>query len=117
MDSKTLKEKAENYFKVWNSQDLKELEKCFVSKDAYLRDWDVEVKGTKNVVEANGKIFKAVPAIKIDIVSLYPCPEKCTISCEILVKLNDEKKTVLKVVDIIKMTGDGEIESVKAYKG
>eukprot|EP00472_Partenskyella_glossopodia_P003452 CAMPEP_0197541594 /NCGR_PEP_ID=MMETSP1318-20131121/67247_1 /TAXON_ID=552666 /ORGANISM="Partenskyella glossopodia, Strain RCC365" /LENGTH=121 /DNA_ID=CAMNT_0043100787 /DNA_START=386 /DNA_END=751 /DNA_ORIENTATION=+ len=114
---KILEDAAKNYFEVWNSQDLKALEGTFIAENAYLRDWDIEKKGTKEVVAANGGIFKAVPKIKITVEKLHPNPTGMSIACEILVHLNDDNKTVLKVVDVIEMSDEGKIKAVRAYKG
>mmetsp|Transcript_9881 Transcript_9881/g.24334 ORF Transcript_9881/g.24334 Transcript_9881/m.24334 type:complete len:117 (+) Transcript_9881:131-481(+) len=114
---KVLVDAATNYFKVWNSQDLKALEETFIPDTAKLRDWDVKVEGTAEVVKANGNIFKSVPKIKIEVLKLHPSPSECSISCEIAVHVNDDKKTVLKVVDVIEMTKEGKIIALRAYKG
>lgn len=65
----------------------------------------------------NGKIFEAVPGIAIETLTYHPSPSTSSISCEILVKLNDADGTVLKVVDVIEYTADGKIQAVRAYKG
>lgn len=74
--------------------------------------------GTDNVVEANGKIFKAVPKIAIEVLKLHPNSSGPSICCEILVKLNNDENVVLKVVDVIETNSDGTlIQSLRAYKG
>eukprot|EP00466_Bigelowiella_natans_P000798 jgi/Bigna1/88213/estExt_fgenesh1_pg.C_290085 len=116
-DSKLLLKAAEDYFAAWNSKDLKKLENCFVAEKAVLRDWDISVEGTSKVVEANGNIFKAVPKIAIEVVKVHPCVCTCSASCEILVKLNNDKNEVLKVVDVIDFDKDYKIKALRAYKG
>lgn len=47
---------TKNYFSVWNTHDGAKVGELF-SPDGSLRDWDIEVKGSKEVGDANGKIF------------------------------------------------------------
>ena len=72
------------------------------------------VTGSKACGEANGKIFAAVPNIKIDVDKLHLSPETNTAVCECTVNVNDEGKTTLKVVDIIEFNADGKIKALRA---
>jgi hypothetical protein len=112
---------ASTYFEVWNAHDVAGLE-GLLAVDATLRDWDISKSGGKEVAEANGGIFKAVPKIAIEVLQYHVSEATSTVSCEILVKLNNataENPTgdVLKVVDIITYDAEGKIKSVRAYKG
>jgi len=55
-----------------------------------------------------------VPGIAIEVVKLHASPS--SVCCEILVKLNDADDTVLKVIDVIEVDGDGKITAIRAYK-
>mmetsp|Transcript_131355 Transcript_131355/g.262103 ORF Transcript_131355/g.262103 Transcript_131355/m.262103 type:complete len:113 (-) Transcript_131355:75-413(-) len=105
---------AEKYFQVWNAHDVAGL-RALLADNATLRDWDIEKSGGDDVAAANGGIFEAVPNISIEVVKMHEAG--CVICCEILVHLNDEAKTVLKVVDVIEFTDDAKIAAVRAYKG
>ena len=102
------------YFEVWNSKDLGELRKLFAD-GATLRDWDVEKAGADEVVAANGGIFEAVPAIKIDVLKVHISESTLSTISEIHVVVSETE--TLKVTDIITFDGEGLITSVRAYKG
>ena len=62
-----------------------------------------------------------MPGIKIEVLTIHVhahvSGSTSSATCEILVKLNNEKAEVLKVVDIITFDQDGKITAVRAYKG
>ena len=63
-----------------------------------------------------------MPGIKIEVLTIHVhahvSGSTSSATCEILVKLNNEKAEVLKVVDIITLFDqDGKITAVRAYKG
>jgi len=111
-----MESKATEYFNVWNKHDVEGL-RALLAPEAVLRDWDVEVSGRDEVASANGNIFSAVPKINIEVLHLHPSTDGKTVCCEILVKLNDDAGTVLKVVDVISFSDAGLITAVRAYKG
>merc|ERR1712110_299294 len=85
------------------------------STDGTLRDWDIEKSGNVEVGKANGGIFEAVPAIKIEVLAKHVAGT--TVAAEILVHLNNDSKEVLKVVDVIDFDESGKIKALRAYKG
>ncbi|CAD7939657.1 unnamed protein product [Amoebophrya sp. A25] len=107
---------ARKYFEAWNSQDLGVLGETLDEK-VTLRDWDIAAEGKSKVVEANGNIFKAVPAIKIEVLNIFESKSDLgpAAACEILVKVSDSE--TLKVTDIIQFNDAGLITAVRAYKG
>lgn len=107
---------ARAYFDAWNAKDLVALRAAFAD-GASLRDWDMSAHGADAVVQANANIFDAVPAIAIDVLDVYACAAKRVATCEIVVALNDEAKTALKVVDVIAFDEAMKITAVRAYKG
>ena len=111
-----LKKNAIRYFDVWNSHDVSRL-KGLLAAEATLRDWDVEVAGGDAVAAANAKVFAAVPGVKIEVQTIHVSVHTLTAVCEILVRLNNEKGEVLKVVDVISFDEESKIVSVRAYKG
>ena len=111
-----LKKNALRYFETWNLHDVSRLKDLFAA-EATLRDWDVEVAGRDAVVAANAKIFAAVPGIKIEVLTTHVAVNTTTVVCEILVRTNNEKGEVLKVVDVISFDEESKIVSVRAYKG
>ena len=111
-----LKKNALRYFETWNLHDVGRLKDLFAA-EATLRDWDVEVAGRDAVVAANAKIFAAVPGIKIEVLTTHVAVNTTTVVCEILVRTNNEKGEVRKVVDVISFDEESKIVSVRAYKG
>lgn len=107
---------ARNYFAVWNTRDGAAVGACF-APTGKLRDWDIDVSGAEAVGEANGGIFKAVPAIEITVEALVADAARASIACEILVHLHDADATVLKVCDVISFDASGKITALRAYKG
>lgn len=105
-----------NYFKTWNLRDGAALVPLF-APEGTLRDWDISVSGAEAVGEANGNIFKAVPTIAIEVLSVHACEATRTAVAEILVHLNDAAKTVLKVADVIEFDAQLRIKALRAYKG
>lgn len=87
---------ARAYFDAWNTHSGESVAAKF-DKDGSLRDWDISVSGAEAVGQANAGIFSAVPGIHITIEGIVVDVEKAVAACEILVHLNDEQKTVLKV--------------------
>ena len=60
-----------------------------------------------------------MPNIKIEVLRIHISPDTLTATAEILVHINDESKTILKVADIITFNSLSELKitSVLAYKG
>lgn len=113
---KSIEAAARRYFEVWNTHDVSALQEL-LAPQATLRDWDIEKTGANEVARANGGIFAAVPGIKIEVLKIHVSPSTSSVACEILVKLNNEKNEILKVVDIISFDHENKITAVRAYKG
>ena len=108
-------EAVRGYFDAWNSRDLSTLSTT-LSSDVTLQDWNVNVSGLHDVLRANGEIFESFGGIKIVVDDLLPCLSKLACACEITVCLNDEAKTALKVLDVIRLDAQLKVKSVRAYK-
>lgn len=106
----SIKKLITKYQKAWNEQNLEKLSDLFDHK-IRLKDWDIDIKGKKNVLKANKKIFDTVKNIK--------CIAKQTIisgnkaACEVDVIVNKEK---INVVDIITFNSKKKIIYIKAFK-
>ena len=99
------------YFQYFSEKDIQNLELLF-SENIRLVDWEINVIGKKNVIEANKKIFNSVDSIKVTPLNIFQ--DKLVMTCEIDILIN--KKDKLKVVDIIKFDEDKKIISISAYK-
>ena len=117
MTSYQLLAAAQTYFDLWNQKNPNSLSSCF-SESAQLRDWEVEVSGSENVVDANRKIFSTLPAaeILVIIINMLPCCEKMTVCCELELLMNNEERAILKVVDVIEFDRDLKISALRAYR-
>ena len=104
---------AQRYFDAWNAKDTTRLEDLF-SDDVTLRDWEVDKSGSIEVVQANADIWKRIPGISIEVISLHVSNETQTVCAEILVHTPTQ---TLKVVDVITYNARGLVLSVHAYKG
>tara|TARA_B110001452_G_C15065027_1_gene371727 strand:- start:47 stop:382 length:336 start_codon:yes stop_codon:yes gene_type:complete len=109
-----LNQLAENYFKVWNDHKIDELKNLF-SNDCSLRDWNINVSGKKDVLNANQKFFDDLPKIKAHVVNLYISDKQNTSIAELIIDINETEK--IKVVDVITFNSLGLINSIRAYKG
>lgn len=99
------------YFQYFSEKDIENLELLF-SENIRLVDWEINVIGKKNVIEANKKIFNTVDSIKVTPLNFFQ--DKLVMTCEIDILIN--KKDKLKVVDIIKFNEDKKIINISAYK-
>ena len=72
--------------------------------------------GPTNTEVAQGiaGIWKAVPAIRIEIVDVYTQASRKTCVANIIVHVDDSTK--LKVCDIFEFDGEGKVVSVDAFK-
>ena len=107
-----LKELCLGYFKSFTAKDIEGLKGVF-SEDVTLRDWEVEVKGMKKVIETNEKIFSEIESIEVVPKVMYQ--ENDTVISEIEVIINKDRPML--VVDIIEFNNGGKIKSIRAYKG
>ena len=107
---------ARAYFAAWNTHSAATVGACFTPTGT-LRDWDIEVGPSRDAVaEANGKIFAAVPGIRIEVLHVHVAEAARVATCEILVHVSAE--TVLKVCDVIAFAPDSLlIAHLRAYKG
>ena len=105
---------AQRYFNAWNAKDSSKLE-LLLSSDAHLRDWEMDKTGSASVVRANMDIWKRVPGIFIEVLTMHVSNDTRTICAEIVVKLSASES--LKVVDVITFDSQNKIASIRAYKG
>ena len=57
-DERSLAEITQEYFNNFSNKDIDKLSAMF-DKDIYLHDWNQNVSGLKNVLDANIKIFES----------------------------------------------------------
>lgn len=106
------KNQALKYFDAFSNKDLNLLETMFVS-GVQLRDWEVTARGKIEVGSAVRKIFDSVGTITVVPVALYENERIVIAELKIIVNNNE----TLLVTDIITFNGEGQITSIRAYKG
>ena len=103
---------AQLYFDYWNKRDLSGLMSIF-SKDIVLKDWEGSHQGSLAVLDANSKIFKHHPDIKLKVIDIAFTNDNHKIMAELEIYLDKELR--IDVVDIISFKND-KIIDIKAYK-
>ena len=104
-----LKNAIDVYYEAFMS-DKPELLTNVLAEDVYLRDWEIEKHGIKEVIETSSQIMK-LPNFDIDILNeIYEGKFEVV---DIIVRVNEES---LKVVDLFEFE-NYKIKSIKAYKG
>jgi hypothetical protein len=102
---------AREYFKAWNRQDLIALG-SLLTEDVRLRDWDISVHGKKDVIQANRKIYDAVPKIRADVVEITSGDRVIFAQLKVFTAVDE----FIEVVDILRFSKDIKISSIHAYK-
>jgi len=113
--SSALYSTAEEYFRAWNDHDVEKLE-SLLDPNCTLIDWDINVRGRKQVAEANGNIFSTFPKVHIDILEMHVSEGSQTVCTEIEVKFGDNDTKSAKVVDVIEFSKNMKVKSIRAYK-
>ena len=101
------------YFSAWNTLNSEVL-KPFFTDGVCLEDWEVNVEGLTDVLNANQSIFESVPGIKVEPISVVGCPVSNVVIG--ILKVHTPHQ-ILDVVDVIRFTDDYKICSIKAYRG
>ena len=106
-----MKEIIKKYFEYFSNKDIEMLKSLF-SKNVTLKDWEINVNGFDEVVQANIKIFDNVETIQVTLVEYYEHKKSCVCLIDILVN----KKEILNVIDIIRFDENNKISEISAYK-
>ncbi len=102
--------KAERYFELFSTKNVKGLENEIYSDNVHLRDWNGEWKGKNAVLQMNEDLF--INDFKVDIENI-----KQSDSTTMILFTLHIADTQYKVVDIIDWNDDGKIERILAYNG
>ncbi len=105
-------DKVLQYFKNFSNQNIEALAESF-SEDIHLCDWNIDVEGKENVINAIKDIYNSVDRITVKPVYFYS-NDVNWFACEIIIVIGED--TTLEVVDVIHINDKGLIESIKAYK-
>ena len=105
---------AKQYFNAWNQHCIKDIGKL-LTDDVQLKDWNLIVKGKKEVLDITNNVFIAYEDLNIKVLSIVPSYKTNKIICEI--KMNFDNKETLFVVNIIKLNNDKKISFIHAFRG
>jgi 3-dehydroquinate dehydratase len=99
----------DTYFKSWNERNLQKLSEI-VDDHINLVDWEINVQGKKNFLDANKSIFTKNPNIKAIVVSIHASENQSF--AKLKIKVNN---SLLDVIDYFEIK-DGKISKIKAYR-
>ncbi|MEO0902900.1 MAG: nuclear transport factor 2 family protein [Bacteroidota bacterium] len=100
------------YLERYAQKDLSGIKAMF-SDDIILRDWKIRVTGKKTALEETHKNFEAADSIAIEVLQMHEAEDTVAAELKITVDVTEE----LYVVDIITFNAEGQISSIRAYKG
>jgi hypothetical protein len=107
-----LKLQSKKYFSFFANKDLEGLTNIF-DQNVTIKDWMIEKKKLKNVIELNKKIFKKFKEIEIEIKEIFVSTKLKSTACKIKIKLD---KTTIDVIDLIYFNKKEKIIRIEAYK-
>lgn len=106
---------TKEYFSAFSNKNIQKLNLLYADSIS-LTDWVDSADGKANVIEMNKNLFQSFENITVLIQKIY-C-DKNVASCEIEIILDvKDKRTILKVVDIIEYDNSSKIVAIRAYLG
>ena len=106
------KKLIKSYFKFFNEKNIHKLSDLFANNIS-LKDWNIDVRGKLAVINANQKIFKSNPKIKVKIKKAYFVGENIFVILDI--KINYKNK--ISVIDHFTINKKYLISKIRAYLG
>jgi hypothetical protein len=107
-----LKNQVKKYFKFFSSKNLDGLKGIFDEK-ILLIDWNIKLRGFKNVLNFNYKIFKKFKKINVNVEETFANPKNRSIACKIVISLDRLK---IRVIDIVYFNKKKKVTKIEAYK-
>ncbi|MEM9078250.1 MAG: nuclear transport factor 2 family protein [Bacteroidota bacterium] len=106
------KDLCRQYLERYARKDLTGVEAMF-ARNIVLRDWKIRVEGKQTALEETQKNFEAAKSIQIEILAMYE--DQDTVAAELKITVDTTEE--LYVVDVISFNSNGQIVSIRAYKG
>jgi len=100
--------KTQEYFNAFSSKDIKKLSQLY-SSTIRLVDWDIDISGREEVLNANSELFNL--DFELVLHNVYQSGEK-TFN-EITITIGED---VLEIMDVITFNKSNQIENITAYK-
>ena len=101
-----------DYLQKYAEKDMNAMNRLFAD-DIILRDWKIRVEGKEKALLETQKNFEAADIIEIKVLATYESDD--TVAAEL--KITVDQREELYVVDVITFNTQGQIESIRAYKG
>tara|TARA_B100000902_G_scaffold56033_2_gene62851 strand:- start:7001 stop:7321 length:321 start_codon:yes stop_codon:yes gene_type:complete len=101
---------VQRYFDAWNANSVEQL-RPLLHDAVTLTDWEISESGLEAVINANQKIFDAVPGIHVTVHDMATSTNQ--VMAQITVHVNEQEQ--LSVIDVLTISSD-KITSIKAYK-
>ena len=105
-----LVKKAERYFELFSTKNVKGLENEIYADNIFLRDWNGEWRGKQAVLEMNENLF--VNKFRIDNIQIKQADITTIVQFDLHIA-----DAVLRVADVIDWNANGKIERILAYNG
>jgi hypothetical protein len=105
-----LVKKAERYFELFSTKNVKGLENEIYADNIFLRDWNGEWRGKQAVLEMNENLF--VNEFRIDNIQIKQADITTIVQFDLHIA-----DAVLRVADVIDWNDNGKIERILAYNG
>lgn len=96
----------------YEEKDLASFDQMFAD-NVVIRDWKIRTEGKALALNEFKKNFESVNTIKIDILSMYENDN--AVAAELKITLDE--KQVIYIVDVITLTQDQKIASIRSYIG
>jgi len=100
--------KSQDYFEKFSNKDVRGLSHLY-SSDIHLVDWDINIKGREEVLNANASLFDL--DFTLDVHTIHHSNNK-TFN-EITITIGEEK---LEIMDVITFNENYQITNITAYK-
>lgn len=104
----TYTKKTQEYFEAFSNKDIRTLSQLY-SPNVHLVDWDIDVMGREEVLNANSELFNL--DFTLDVHSIYHSGEKTFNEIRITIG-----ETVLEIMDVITFNETYQITNITAYK-
>ncbi len=98
--------------KKYEQKDIESFNELFAD-DVIIRDWKIRVEGKALALNEFRKNFDAVKNLNIDVLAMYE--NSNAVAAELKITL--DAKEVLYIVDVITLTKDQKIASIRSYIG
>jgi|SRR3989338_4021789 len=108
---KDLKGAAREYFKLFSEKNSDRIRDMLDLRSSLI-DWEIDVQGRDNIIEAVKAVFGSVDQIFVDPLHLYR--EGNIVIGDLLITINGKDK--IKVIDVLEFSPQGKIKSINAYK-